>query len=310
MVAAAELAAAAGEPRARSADPGRCRACLLLRRRRGDDGGTTGQALALLPARPEPARRFVCRTAHGLALVMVGEGDLGAETIRRCRGDPRVFAELPRDPSLLHGRCSGRLWLREAGADEVIERAVTEGRRQAAGSQLGHVLELASRHYATADRWTVAAAGFHEAIELARDTGYRHRSGRGAGGPLLAGGAAGQGRATAARTRTRPSSSPPRSAWRRITSGRSPALADLELGAGHLEAALEHLREQQAMLERLGIDDVDLSPVPDLVEILSDSARPAPRRRSPALPRGGGGEGAAVVMRARRPLHRPPGRRR
>ena len=46
------------------------------------------------------------------------------------------------------------------------------------------------------------------------------------------------------------------------------ALADLELGAGRLPSALEHLREQQAILDRLGIDDVDLSPVPDLVEIL------------------------------------------
>jgi hypothetical protein len=46
------------------------------------------------------------------------------------------------------------------------------------------------------------------------------------------------------------------------------ALADLDLGAGHLQSALEHLREQRAMLDRLGIDDVDLSPVPDLVEIL------------------------------------------
>src|SRR6202042_1913933 len=46
------------------------------------------------------------------------------------------------------------------------------------------------------------------------------------------------------------------------------ALADLELGAGHLDAALDHLHEQRAMLDRLGIDDVDLSPVPDLVETL------------------------------------------
>jgi hypothetical protein len=54
----------------------------------------------------------------------------------------------------------------------VIDRAVTEGRRQAAVSLLAHLLQRASRHDATADRWTAAAAGYHEAIGLARDTGY------------------------------------------------------------------------------------------------------------------------------------------
>jgi hypothetical protein len=107
----------------------------------------------------------------------------------------------------------GALWLREAGADEVIERAVTEGRRQAAGSQLGHVLELAARHY--------ARAGGPAARRRPRRGDASRLDVRGAGRP---------------RARSR-------------------------------APALEHLREQQAMLDRLGIDDVDRSPIPDLVEI-------------------------------------------
>ena len=66
----------------------------------------------------------------------------------------------------------GALWLREADGRAVIDRAITEGRRQAAVSLLAQLLQLAARHDATADRWTAAAAGYHEAIALARDTGY------------------------------------------------------------------------------------------------------------------------------------------
>ncbi len=212
---------------------------------------TTRQALALLPAHPSPRAAYVCRTAHGLALVMVGEGDLGAETIRDAAAILASAPELARDPSLLHWTVLGALWLREAGADEVIERAVTEGRRQAAGSQLGHVLELAARHHATADRWTVAAAGFHEAIELARDTGY---------GTDLAAALAGlswlearQGKDEECRAHAHEAQQlaaalgvATHHVWTFA------ALADLELGAGHLQAALEHLHEQQAMLDGSG----------------------------------------------------------
>jgi DNA-binding CsgD family transcriptional regulator len=132
---------------------------------------------------------------------------------------------------------------------------------------LAQLLQLAARHDATADRWTAAAAGYHEAIGLARDTGY---------GTDLAATLAGL-------------------AWLEARQGKEPecrahaaeaaalaahvgvgthriwvlaALADLELGLGHLDTALDHLRDQQAALDSLGIDDVDLSPAPELVEIL------------------------------------------
>ena len=220
LVAAAELAAQAGEPELGALILADAAHACFYGGAASTMAATTRQALALLPADPSPRAAFVCRTAHGLALVMVGEGDLGAETIRDAAVILASAPELARDPSLLHWTVLGALWLREAGADEVIERAVTEGRRQAAGDQLGHLLDLAARHHATADRWTAAAAGFHEAIELARDTGsgtdWPRRS------RASAGWRPGRGKATnAARTRTRPSSSPPRSAWRRITSGRS-----------------------------------------------------------------------------------------
>lgn len=129
------------------------------------------------------------------------------------------------------------------------------------------LVELAARHHATADGWTAAAAGFHEAIELARDTGH---------GTDLAAALAGlcwlearQGKGEECRAHAHEAQElaaalgvATHHVWTFA------ALGDLELGAGDLEAALEHLREQQAMLDRLGIDDVDLSPIPDLVEAL------------------------------------------
>jgi DNA-binding CsgD family transcriptional regulator len=267
LVAAAELAAGAGElelgalilaDAAHASFYGGAASTMVA---------TTRQALALLPADPSPRAAFVCRTAHGLALVMVGEGDLGAETIRDAAAILASSPELTHDPSLLHWTVLGALWLREAGVEQVIEQAVSEGRRQAAGGQLGHLLDLASRHYATADRWTAAAAGFYEAIELARDTGS---------GTDLAAALAGlcwlearQGKGEECRAHAHEAQAlaaalgvATHHVWTFA------ALADLDLGAGHLHAALDHLHEQQAMLDRLGIDDVDLSPVPDLVETL------------------------------------------
>ena len=45
------------------------------------------------------------------------------------------------------------------------------------------------------------------------------------------------------------------------------ALGDLELGQGRPEAALAHFEEQRVVLRSRGIQDADLSPVPELVEI-------------------------------------------
>jgi DNA-binding CsgD family transcriptional regulator len=45
------------------------------------------------------------------------------------------------------------------------------------------------------------------------------------------------------------------------------ALGELELAAGRPELALVHFEEQQAVLRRRGIGDVDLSPAPELAEL-------------------------------------------
>jgi DNA-binding CsgD family transcriptional regulator len=267
LVAAAELAARAGEPELGALMLADAANACFYAGAAATMANTTARALALLPPKPSARADFVCQMAHGLGLVMVGEGDLGAETIRRAAALLDASPELQGDSSLLHWTVLGALWLREADGDAVVERAVSEGRRQAAGSQLGHVLELASRYHATADRWTVAAAGYHESIGLARDTGYGTDLAATLSG--LAWLEARQGKSEECRAHAREAQElatrlgvATHHVWTLA------ALADLELGAGQLDAAYEHLRAQEAMLLALGIDDVDLSPAPELVEIL------------------------------------------
>ena len=52
------------------------------------------------------------------------------------------------------------------------------------------------------------------------------------------------------------------------------ALGELELGLGRPEAAIDHYEEQQRLLDELGIVDVDLSPVPELVDAYLRVGRP------------------------------------
>jgi len=266
LVAGAEMAAAAGEPELGALMLADAAGACFYAGAAATMADTTAKALKLLPAEPGERAEFVCKMAHGLALVLIGNGEQGADTIRGAFTLVEASPALREDRSLLSWTALGALWLREADGRAVIDRAITEGRRQAAVSVLAHLLQLAARHDATADRWTAATAGYHEAIALARDTGY---------GTDLAASLAGL-------------------AWLEARQGKEPecrahageavalaahlgvgthriwvlaALADLELALGHLDAALEHLQSQQAALHSLGIDDVDLSPAPELVEI-------------------------------------------
>jgi DNA-binding CsgD family transcriptional regulator len=274
LVAAAELAAGAGEPELGALILADAASACFYGGAAATMASTTARALQLLPAAPSERAEFVCTMAHGLALVLIGDGELGADTIRSAFTLVDSSPTLAQDPSLLTWNVLGALWLREADGRAVIDRAVTEGRRQAAVSLLAHLLQLASRHDATADRWTAAAAGYHEAIGLARDTGY---------GTDLAATLAGlawlearQGKEPECRAHAREA----QELAARLGMGTHriwtlAALADLELGLGHLDVALQHLHEQQAALSSLGIDDVDLSPAPELVEILIRLGDPA-----------------------------------
>jgi len=267
LVAAAEMAAAAGEAELGALMLADAAGACFYAGAAATMADTTARAMKLLPAIPGERAEFVCTMAHGLALVLIGDGEQGADTIREAFTLIDASAALRQDRSVLTWTALGALWLREADGRAIIDRAITEGRRQAAVSVLAQLLQLAARHDATADRWTAAAAAYHEAIGLARDTGY---------GTDLAATLAGlawlearQGKEPECRAHAAEAAA--LAAQLGIGTHRIwvlAALADLELGLGHLNVALEHLRDQQVALDSLGIDDVDLSPAPELVEIL------------------------------------------
>jgi DNA-binding CsgD family transcriptional regulator len=126
---------------------------------------------------------------------------------------------------------------------------------------LGHV---AIDHAAT-DNWTMALAGYDEAIALARETNQRADLALALGG--LARLDARRGIEGACRAHAAEARGVGRELGARIVEVWAvAALGDLELALGRPEAAVEHYREQESLLDELGIGDADLSPAAELVE--------------------------------------------
>jgi DNA-binding CsgD family transcriptional regulator len=160
------------------------------------------------------------------------------------------------------------LFLRESGTGrELVESVVDALRERSDLGTLPLLLFLVARDQATQDRWDAAEVDYAEGIALARETGATSDL-----AACLAGLAwleARQGREPACREHAAEAAE---------ISGRKhlalfqvwslAALGDLELGLGRPEAALVHYERLDALLDRLGLDDVDLSPAPELAETL------------------------------------------
>jgi DNA-binding CsgD family transcriptional regulator len=162
----------------------------------------------------------------------------------------------------------GPLFLRdsETGRD-LVRRAVERRRAALSVGSLPHLLFHVARDDAVSDRWTSAAAGYGEAISLARELGQVLELAASLGG--LAWLTARQGDAGRARALANEALSLAREqdfriveAWCRF------ALAELELSLGDVGSAASGLAELAGWLEELGVRDPDLSPVPELVEAL------------------------------------------
>ena len=134
------------------------------------------------------------------------------------------------------------------------------------------MLNLIARDQATTDRWARADATYREAIELARESGQQTELAFGVAGLAWLLGAARPRATSAGRTRRRPS------AQRRAGSAAAvlwatTALGELELATGAPERAAERFGALQALLRDFAITDVDLSPVPELVDALVRTGR-------------------------------------
>ena len=204
--------------------------------------------------------------AQGMAFVFAGDGERGARSIHRAVAQLEESDELRADPHLAVWAALGPLWLREAEAGRsLFERALELVRSRTALGAMPELLVHMARDWATTDEWPSAQAAYGEGIALARETGQGVALAFGLSG--LAWLEARQGREADCRAHA---------AEGRETCIRTgvvanelwtlAALGDLELGLGRPEAAVVHYEEWDALLRSRRIEDVDLSPAPELAE--------------------------------------------
>ena len=224
------------------------------------------RAQANLTPATSPRARVRATLALGMALIYSGED--GAPPLREATAILDAEPDLATDPTLLASAAIGALWLREAQRGRVlIQRAIDTARQQGAVGALPFPLWLAGRDAATSDRPHVAVALYEEAIRLARETGQATSLCAGLAG--LACVEARQGRETPHAPRR--SSSRKQLGLAFFELWALDALAELELGRGNLDPAIQHLRAKQQLLAERGIADPDVSPVPDLASIDPDT---------------------------------------
>jgi DNA-binding CsgD family transcriptional regulator len=227
----------------------------LLLEGAGSGGPAAAASIALGMARIFAGRPGADRIRSGVALI--AEGDFT---------EPGVQSAW---------EVLGPLFLRESTTGrELVAQALAQRRAAAAIGTLPHLLYHLARDDATTDRWSRAAAGYGEAIALARELGQVNELGASLAGLTWL--TARQGRAEEARTLAgeaqeiaAANGSLLASAWTRF------ALGELDLSLGDVDAAADGLASLSDWLDGLGVLDVDLSPVPELVEALCRAGRSA-----------------------------------
>jgi DNA-binding CsgD family transcriptional regulator len=224
------------------------------------------RADALASRQDSRRARIFAALAQGMALVADGQGEAGATSTRRAIEMLERSDELREDPELLAWAALGPLWLREAEAGrELIDRTFERVRDQAALGALPNLLHLYARDQATTDQWSAAETSYDEAIRLGRETGQRVEVAAALAG--LAWLQARQGREAGCREHAAEATRQCEELGVGLFGVWAiQALGDLELGLGRPAAAIEHYGAQMDALRSRGIADVDLSPVPELVE--------------------------------------------
>ena len=210
--------------------------------------------------------RLLGTMAVGIGRVLAGEG--GAEQVRQAVAELASSEELVAEPDRTPWLMLGPLWLRESGAGrDLVQRVVTDARDRSAVGVLPWLLYLVARYDATTDRWAEAEVGYAEAIRLATETGQTTDLAASLAG--LAWLEARQGHQDACAEHAAEAE--------RIGAAHGLhlfrvwslfALAELELGRGDAATALYHLERLEALLDEIGLLDVDLSPAPELADAL------------------------------------------
>ena len=224
------------------------------------------RAYELLGDESGERERFFANIALGTAVIYAGEGDEGARRLREAVAILESSDVLSGEPRSLAAAAVAPLWLREKRAGPtLIDRAIDAARSQSALGVLPFALMLAARDAATSDRWAVGRSLYEEAIEFARETDQAMPLAGALAG--LASVQARQGDADACEAGTDEALRlSERHGLGLFRIWALDALAELELGRGRIDQAVERLEDKRRTLEGFGLTDPDLSPVPELVE--------------------------------------------
>jgi DNA-binding CsgD family transcriptional regulator len=248
------------------------------------------RAAALVEAGADGRAPFYAAMAEGAARVMAGVGGAGAPLRRAV--ELYEAGDFDDDPRTLAWAAVAPIFLRDTGAGRaLIDRAVAIAREHTAIGVLPRLLHRLARDAAMTDRWPAAQADYHEAIRLSRETGQRTEL-----AAALAGLAWFEGR-QGKEEECRAHAAESRAMCVELGVGfyeiwTYSALGELELGLGRPAAAVEHFEAQQRRAQEIGIDDVDMSPAPELVEAYlrlgrtEDASAAAKRHESRARAKG------------------------
>ena len=210
--------------------------------------------------------RFLAATTMGMAQILGGDGEAGAEEIREAISMAEGSAALRDDLELFPWLAMAPMFLRQTGRGRsLLDRTLATARARAAIGALPFVLNLVARDLATGHRTAEAEATYREAIDLARESGQLTEVALGLSG--LAWLQARHGAEEDCRT----SAAEAIRLCADLGMGlpqiwATAALGELELGTGDVATALEHFQSLQRLLQELSITDADLSPAADLVE--------------------------------------------
>ncbi len=213
--------------------------------------------------------------AVGIARIVAGRP--GAAMIRS--GVDRLAALGEANDALLAWDVLGPLFLRESNAGrELVAHAVDRRRQASAIGALPHLLWHLARDDATTDQWTRAEAGYGEAAALAREFGQATELGAALAG--LSWLAARMGRVEESdRHGTEAQQLAATHDLHMATAWTGFGRAELELSQGRTDTAIASFRALDDWLRERGVLDVDLSPVPELVEALTRIGRTAEARQ-------------------------------
>jgi DNA-binding CsgD family transcriptional regulator len=172
----------------------------------------------------------------------------------------------------------GPLFLRESETGRSLVRdAIDAGRARATVGALPALLFLIARDGATTDHWPVAEADYGEAIALARELGQTTVLAISLAG--LAWLEARQGRADGCRAHSAETLA--LGAGRPVDLARvwaELALGELAMSTGDVDAAVRRFARLHELLAEIDLRDPDISPAPELTEMLLRGGRDAEAR--------------------------------